>query len=340
MNRYFYMGVDASNWDAETLAYEAAELMNTGLFEIGYKTILLGSDYEDKLTVMRKLSTSCFESGITLDATKVDDDKVATIRRIPALRIIRLNGTDDVAVLKAAVEKIRGAKMWGVKIQIEATAENAKEVIEFADLLYYAPPANMVVDYFTITRHFLDCCLEHEHQSEVEYSDSVIRANVVGAEKRYECLPMQLHFNYYKNQAIYFNYVVLGTPMVLGTKPSELSEDTLELLLDREILSLASSNVPMGKIVHYYDPWHVLYGRDLGGNRHLLCIVNRCHGDGVTDVQPDRDFGGNPKPFSLYDLAEKRLEVAAGHHYEVLVETSDHPLTPSAKLMLIEEAKC
>lgn len=29
MNRNFYMGVDASAWDAETLAYEASERINT-----------------------------------------------------------------------------------------------------------------------------------------------------------------------------------------------------------------------------------------------------------------------------------------------------------------------
>lgn len=130
MNRYFYMGVDASDWDAETLAYEAAELNRTGLFDVGYKTVLLGSDYEEKLPVLNELVKSCFEAGITLDATAVDDEKAESLKRIPSLRIVRLNGTDDVATLKAAAEKVKAA--YGrAKIQVEVTAENAEAVIEF-----------------------------------------------------------------------------------------------------------------------------------------------------------------------------------------------------------------
>ncbi len=337
MNRNFYMGIDASTWDAETIAYEAAELMQTGLFDVGYKTILLGSNYEEKIGVMAKLSRSCFEAGITLDATSVDDEKAASIKKVPALRIVRLNGTDDVATLKAASEKIKAAN-GRAKIQIEATKENSKEVIEFADLLYFATPEGRGVEYFDITRNCLDSC--YDNDIELEHSDAVIRAGIVGADKRYECLPMTLHFNYYKNQAIYFNYVVLGTPLVLGTKPSELSADTIELLLDDEIISLASSSAPMGKVAHYYDPWHVLYGRALGGTRHLMCIVNRCHGDAATNITADRDFGGAPNPFSVYDLDDKRLLASACRHFEIYVETTDRPLTPSAKLLLIDESKC
>lgn len=337
MNRYFYMGVDASLWDADTLAYEAAELVNTGLFEVGYRTILLGADYEDKLDVMRKLANSCFEAGVTVDAASVDDDRIAELKKVPSLRIVRLNGTADVAVLKTAAEKLRAAN-GRVKIQIEATAENAKELAETADLLYYAPPAGRAIEYFNITRHFLDSCHEKEHKLELDYSDSVIRAGIAG-DKRYECLSMPLHFNYYKNQAIYFNYVVLGTPLVLGTKPSELSADTIELLLDDEIVSYASCSAPMGKVVNYFDPWHVLYERPLGGNRHLMCVMNRCHGDAPMNILPDRDLGGSPKPFSVYDLDEKRLLASGCNHFEIYVETTDRPLTPSAKLLLVDESR-
>lgn len=337
MHRYFYMGVDASNWDAETLAYEAAELVRTGLFDVGYKTFLLGTEYEDKIPVMKELVNSCFDAGITLDATTVDDEKVASLKQLPVIRIIRLNGTDDVATLKAAAEKLKAAyeRTW---IQVEVNAENAKEVIEFADLLYYPPLEGYPIDYFMITRHFLDSC--YDEDIELEHSDSIIRAGIVGADKRYECLPMPLHFNYYKNQALYFNYVVLGTPLVLGTKPSELGEDTIDLLLDEEIIALASSSAPMGKIVHYYDPWHVLYGRDLGGTRHLMCIVNRCHGDAAVNILSKRDFASNPYHFSAYDLAEKKIQVCSSSHFEIYVETSDHPLTPSARLLLIDEPIC
>lgn len=337
MNRNFYMGVDASSWDSETIAYEAAELMQTGLFDVGYKTILLGADYEEKLAVMGKLANSCFEAGITLDATAVDEEKAASVKKVPALRIVRLNGTDDVAVLKAAAEKIKAA--YGrAKIQVEVNDDNAKEVIEFADLLYFAPPEGKAIEYFNITRHFLDSC--YDNDIELEHSASIIRAEIVGANKRYECLPMPLHFNYYKNQAIYFNYVILGTPLVLGTQPSELSADTIELLLDDEIVSLASSSAPMGKIAYYFDPWHVLYGRPLGGTRHLMCVVNRCHGDAPMNILPDRDFGGSPKPFSVYDLDDKRILACGCNHFEIYVETTDRPLTPSAKLLIIDESKC
>lgn len=336
MNRYFYMGVDASGWDAETIAYEAAELNRTGLFDVGYKTVLLGADYEDKLPILRELVKSCFEAGITLDATIVDDEKAESLKKIPSLRIVRLVGTDDVATLKTAAEKVKAA-CGRAKVQVEVSAENAAEVIEFADLLYYAPSVGRVIDYFTITRHFLDSC--YDKDIELAHSDAVIRANIVG-DKRYECLAMPLHYNYYKNQAIYFNYVILGTPLVLGTKPSELSEDTIEMLLDEEIIGYASSSAPMGKVAHYYDPWHVLYSRALGGNRHLTCVVNRCHGDAPVNILPDRDLGGSPKPFSVYDLDEKRILASSCNHFEIYVETTDHPLTPSAKLLLIEESKC
>lgn len=338
MNRYFYMGADASAWDAETLKNEADELIRTGLFDVGYKTLLLGADYEEKLAVMRELVKSCFETGITLDAKLVGDDIGEELRKVPSLKIVRLTGSNDAEVLKLAAEKIRAAN-GRVLVQIEADADNAKEVSEYADLLYYAPPAGRAVEYFNITRHFLDSCHEKEHKMELEYSDAVIRADIAG-EKRYECLPMPLNFNYYKNQSIYFNYVILGTPLVLGTKPSELADETVELLLDDEIISYAGCSAPMGKVVNYFDPWHVLYGRDLGGSRHLMCIVNRCHGDAAVNILPDRDFGGSPKPFSVYDLDEKHIHASACRHFEIYVETSDHPMTPSARLLLIDEAKC
>lgn len=336
MNRYFYMGVDASNWDAETLIFEAAELNRTGLFDVGYKTLLLGTDYEDKIPVMNKLANSCFVAGITLDATTADDAKIESLKELPSLRIVRLNGTDNIALLKAVTEKIK-TTYNKVNVQVEATAENAKEIIAFADLLYYAPDAKRKIDYFSITRHLLDSC--NEKDLSLELSDSVIRAGIMQDGKLYECLPMLLDYNYYKNQSIYFNYLILGTPLVLGTNPSELSEDTIDLLLDEDILAYAALSVPMGKIVHYYDPWHVLYGRNLGGNRYLMCILNRCHGDAAVNLLPDRDFDANLKPFSVYDLDEKRLLACACKHFEIYVETSDHPRTPSAKLLLVEEAR-
>ena len=147
-------------------------------------------------------------------------------------------------------------------------------------------------------------------------------------------------FNFFKNQSLYFVWVVLGVPIVLGTKPSELEARTVELLKDEEIIAYASADGEMGKVVYYYSPWHALFGRDFGTKQLMLCL-NRCHGDSPMNILPDRDFANKkPDPFSVYDLYEKKTLAYRAGHFEIYVETSDHPLNPNARLLLIDEAKC
>ena len=336
MNRYFYMGVDASEWDACTLAKEAKVLLNTGLFDAGYKIIQLGENFADKVEVMRELVKEIFESAITVDATKFNEDMIQAIRTVPSLRIIRVVGTDDVAVLKSVVETIKSKGR--VMVEVQASKENAAEVAEFADMLYYPPRTDMPVDYFAVARHQIDSC--YDEDTELAHSDAVIRAELAKGGKRYAIMPLPQKFNFYKNQSLYFAWVVLGVPILLGTKPSELEPRTLEQLKDPEIIGYASADGEMGKVVYYYSPWHALFGRDFGTKKLMLCL-NRCHGDSPMNILPDRDFADKkPDPFSVYDLYEKKTLAYRAGHFEIYVETSDHPLNPNARLLLIDEAKC
>ena len=337
MNRYFYMGVDASEWDACTVAKEAKTLLNNGLFDAGYRTILLGENFEEKTDVMNELVKEIFESGITVNANGLTEEKLAAVRRVPSLKVVRIVGSDDVDTLKKAAEAIKAVNGRAMT-EVQATKDNAEEVAKFADIVYYAPRTDIPVDYFAVARHQIDSC--YDEDTLLEHSDSVIRANLAKGGKRYAIMPLPQKFNFFKNQSLYFVWVVLGVPIVLGTKPSELEARTVELLKDEEIIAYASADGEMGKVVYYYSPWHALFGRDFGTKQLMLCL-NRCHGDSPMNILPDRDFANKkPDPFSVYDLYEKKTLAYRAGHFEIYVETSDHPLNPNARLLLIDEAKC
>lgn len=331
------MGVDASEWDSCTIAREAKALIQNGLFDVGYRVILLGENFEEKIDVMRELVKQIFETGITVNANELTDDKIAAVKRVPSLKVVRIVGSEDTEVLKKAAETIKAANGRALT-EVQATKENAEEVAKFADLLYYAPRTDIPVDYFAVARHQIDSC--YDEDTNLEHSDSVIRANAAKGGKRYAIMPLPQRFNFFKNQSLYFAWVVLGVPIVLGDKPSEIEARTIEQLKDEEIIGYASADGEMGKVVNYYSPWHALFGRDFGTKQLLLCL-NRCHGDSPMNILPDRDFANKkPDPFSVYDLYEKKTLAYRAGHFEIYVETSDHPLDPNARLLLIDEAKC
>lgn len=327
----FYMGYDASKLPKCEVLAQVHLLLDKGLFSAGYTLVRLGDVSRfgnDVQTLVAKTQQLGFQIGITVKVTdKTSADCV--YQQVSAVNANMVTLEGEKATLEVILPELR-EKSGGKKRIAVAVADTA-------DLAWAAPLADVVelpgipedADYFTITRHRLDSC--NEQELSIELSDANIRASYMQGNGRYQIGSLPVWFDHERNAAIFAQEAMLGCPFVIEGDIATMTDKTLALLKHSTYAKIAAQGV--GRVVRYYDPWHVLMSKPIGDQGWYMIILNRCHGDGFTDIlKKDIDWNGR---FSVTDALTGKLLAAIVRHWEAHVETSDHPSTPCCEVYKI-----
>ena len=320
----FYLGCDVSGLSTKEIDRTVEGLFRTGLYAAGYGTLRLGERSETDIPALEVLRAR----GFALDLTVTDEASAALAGKVHA-DAATVCGKDR-AKAEVLIKTLREAQVRRIclKIQDDADFAWAAGLADVVDIRNIGPED----DYFTVTRHRMDSCRDGDTDKERSLTKARRDALQPGGRYQFGTLPME--YDEERNLAILFMAAVLGTPLVVGPNPDSVTPGVLDALKNRELIMAAKRGV--GKVVRYYDPWHMLLGKEKDAQSRWMLIINRCHGDSFTDVTLE-DLGWD-EPFMATDVRTGRLLAQSVRQYSIYVETSDHPGTPCGNLILAEKA--
>ena len=328
----FYMGYDAEKLTGEELLQEAKKVVDTGLQAAGFRTMRLGNVErfgECAPELIAKLRRMGFQSDVLVKATDFADIADATAKlgalNMQAITLDAIPETDKTTALAKAIREANAKLRIVVRVAGQDDIAWATEIADVVEL----PAVEETKDYFEITRHCFDSCRDGD--VDIAKADANLRADMLKGHTRYQVGTLPLWFDDERNLAILSQAAMLGCPLVIE-QVGEMTDRLIETLKDPLFAEIASLSV--GRVVRYYDPWHVLMGKKLSDSSWYMLILNRCHGDCPTDILP-ADLGWSER-FAVTDLLEGKLLCECVSHFEVHVETSDHPSTPCCAIYQID----
>ncbi|MBR3304374.1 MAG: hypothetical protein IKI74_00915 [Christensenellaceae bacterium] len=327
MKNGFYMGYDASCLDEKEISRQADLLLDTGLYNAGYQVIRLGRPdgrFSDIGAFSGALKSRGFSTDITLDNSISVEEAESLIRRTGAQMI-----TVDAGADHEAAERLIGAAGKNIRVAVKASKDDLAWASGIADVVIIDSITDDA-DFFEITRNQLDSCRDGD--TDPKASEANLRADAMEEGGTYQPGDLPLKFDFFRNEAVFIQFAMLGCPLVINGDIAGLGKKTLELLKNREIIHVARAG--LGRTARYYDPWHVLITKPFSSREAYAFILNRCHGDTKTDIVPG-DVGWDDQ-FACYDLLENRIVAQKISSYEIHVETSDHPETPCCRLYRLE----
>ena len=318
------MGYNASALTEAALLERSRLLLNLGLYAAGYSTLRLGdmSRFEDPAALCRQLRSVGFRLDIAISCAADFDQSEALVKACePAM--VTLTDTGDHALAERLAARLN-APVLCVRTDDLAWGAALADVVELNTL---TPDG----DYFDVTRHQLDSCRNGDVDAAL--SDANLRAQALQPGAAWYPGDLPLRFDYYRNEAIFMNFCMLGCPLVLSGDPAQLPARTLALVSNDRLIQLA--RLGSGRVARYYDPWHSLLAKNESEKTGYALILNRCHGDQPTNILP-ADLGWDCR-FRLESWPDGELLGANLETFEAHVETSDHPQTPCCRMYRLEK---
>ena len=329
MKNGFYMGYDACGLHPAEVAEQARILLDDGWFSAGYQLVELGhvnpEQRDEIIQTAVRLSRIGFQIGIRTGAEASPEEMQTEVKAFNA-RMITIEHKGD----RKKTEALVSAVPPGIRIGIAVAEEELAWAATLADtvVLNVMKPES---DFFEITRNELDSCRDGDTDS--TRSAANLRTDCLKPGGRILAGNLVTRFDTYRNEAVFLQMCMLGHPLMLQGDLSRITLELAETLCDERLIHLAGCCA--GRVLRYYDPWHVLLGKADGDKYAYALILNRCHGDQPTNLLP-ADLGWEGR-FAVRLWPEDELAGASLETYETHVETSDHPQTPCCRLLRVEK---
>ena len=324
----FYMGYDAAGLESWEVLDQARILLNDGWFNAGYQLIALGriarEQREEMILAAAKLRSTGFQIGVSVGAGVSAGEMEQEIQAFGA-RMVTIEHAGD----RKQTETLAAAVRPGVRTGIRVPEGDLCWAAEAADtvILDVMKPES---DFFEVTRNELDSCRDGD--TDTGKSAANLRAACLKDGGRILPGNVVTRFDYFRNEAIFLQMCMLGGPLMLEGDLADITPEMADLACDERVIHAAGCGA--GRVLRYYDPWHVLLGKADGEKYAYALMLNRCHGDQPTNLLP-ADLGWNGR-FAVRLWPEDELAGACLETYEAHVETSDHPQTPCCRLLRAE----
>lgn len=327
------MGYDGSASNSIQEILQNVTLMkNKGLIKAGYKVIIFPCALiEDMESVSWQVLSLGGIPGLSLGVQDRGRIRRAVSAGYSFFKLIGRNDQKELAELAAEIREIAPDAI----ISTVSSEDDAKNASSYADI-FIADDQSNEIDFYEITRNQYDSCFGScSNEFNLENSLSRRRARLV-AETDMLCqlglFPLSETLDFERMRAIICLLAIMKSPIFLQGNLAAHDALTLSLLTSPEILDILTDLSNPGSASRYYDPWHVLFSRDLADGQQLTFILNRCHGNTSTVIISEDLRLPTGTAFDLYDIFEHKLVQVPSGVFDILVSTSDQADTPCCKL--------